>query len=408
MMGKINVSELATILVEKHGMDRREAQSFIAAMVEVIQEGIERDRQVKVKGLGTFKIVEVGARESVNVNTGERVVIESHSKLAFTPDASLKELVNKPFLQFETVVLNEGVNFDDMEAKPEEEPVVEEPAVEEPEEETAFVEEPPVVEESPVVEEPSDEEESPVVEEPSVEDESPVEEKESITPLAPLSQETPLTQEEPSEESPEEYSEEEEETEVESSSSRIQWLWIPIILLLCGLCFGIGYYVGQNQKRPQIADPNETASSHAQRVETPESPEIVISESSEANKPDEANEVKAEKPNESDAQKPAETNEPQQPVQQPSAEPESEYKKYEAMDDRVRLGAYHIIGLDHVVKVQQGETLYRISRRALGPGMECYVEVYNGISANTPLQVGQEIKIPKLKVKSAVRKKNNK
>ena len=96
-MGKIYMSELADRLAEQMGTSKRDAQQFLAAVVETIQEGVNNDKLVKIKGLGTFKVIDVDARESVNVNTGERVTIESHQKLTFTPDNAMKELVNKPF-----------------------------------------------------------------------------------------------------------------------------------------------------------------------------------------------------------------------------------------------------------------------------------------------------------------------
>ena len=113
-MGKLSIDELAAVLVEKNGLQKQTAQNFVTSIFDVIKDGIEKDRLVKVKGLGTFKVIGVDARESVNVNTGERVLIDSHSKISFTADAMMKELVNKPFSGFETVVLNEGVEFDDM------------------------------------------------------------------------------------------------------------------------------------------------------------------------------------------------------------------------------------------------------------------------------------------------------
>ncbi len=102
-MGKLNIQNLAKMLAEKKGLEIEEARRFITTLFDVIQSGIDSDRIVKVKGLGTFKIIEVDARESVNVNTGERVLIDGHSKITFTPDATMKELVNKPFSGFETV-----------------------------------------------------------------------------------------------------------------------------------------------------------------------------------------------------------------------------------------------------------------------------------------------------------------
>lgn len=112
-MGRITIQDIATTLVERHGLGKKEALAFLNVMFDTVQQGLERDRIAKVKGLGVFKIIDVEARESVNVNTGERVLIEGHQKITFTPDALMKELVNKPFSQFETVVLNEGVDFDE-------------------------------------------------------------------------------------------------------------------------------------------------------------------------------------------------------------------------------------------------------------------------------------------------------
>jgi nucleoid DNA-binding protein len=113
-MAKFGIQELATILVNKGGLSNDEAVSFVNAFFDLIQEGMNIDEIVKVKGLGTFKLVNVEARESVNVNTGERVLIDSHAKISFTPDTTMKDIVNKPFSSFETVMLNEGVTFDDM------------------------------------------------------------------------------------------------------------------------------------------------------------------------------------------------------------------------------------------------------------------------------------------------------
>ena len=107
-MGKVTIQEIASKLIAQNGLSKKEATLFINMMFETIREALERDKMVKVKGLGTFKIIDVESRESVNVNTGERVLIEGHNKITFTPDALMKELVNKPFSQFETVVLNEG------------------------------------------------------------------------------------------------------------------------------------------------------------------------------------------------------------------------------------------------------------------------------------------------------------
>ena len=138
-MGKISIQELANVLIEKKHLNKRDASLFVSAMFDIVQQRLETDKLVKVKGLGTFKIIDVEDRESVNVNTGERVLIEGHGKITYVPDALLKELVNKPFSQFETVVLNDGVDFEDVPTTSTDEPEVE-------------VDTEPIVEPEPVVE----------------------------------------------------------------------------------------------------------------------------------------------------------------------------------------------------------------------------------------------------------------
>jgi nucleoid DNA-binding protein len=168
MNEKIILPELIDKFSEKLGMNRKDAELFVKSMLDLIVEALEKEKYVKVKGLGTFKLTEVESRESVNVNTGERIEIQGHTKVSFTPDTTMKDLINKPFAHFESVVLNDGVELEDTpidniveenivnevpvieEIKPE--PIVETPApTEEP------VEEVPVTEEA-TVEEPAMEE----------------------------------------------------------------------------------------------------------------------------------------------------------------------------------------------------------------------------------------------------------
>ena len=115
MEGKVLLQDLAQSLAVKNGIQRKDAESFVKAFFETISEGILEDKIVKIKGFGTFKMIEVLDRESVNVNTGERIVIPGHSKISFTPDSELKDQVNRPFALFQTVILNEGTSLDDME-----------------------------------------------------------------------------------------------------------------------------------------------------------------------------------------------------------------------------------------------------------------------------------------------------
>lgn len=116
-MSKSNISRLAKSISSKHGLTQAEAERFISKMFEVANEGLHEDKLLKIKWLGTFKVTPVKDRESVDVNTGERIVIVGRDKISFTPDNILKEIVNKPFAQFETVVVNDGVDFSDIDEK---------------------------------------------------------------------------------------------------------------------------------------------------------------------------------------------------------------------------------------------------------------------------------------------------
>ena len=161
MNEKITLQDIVELLCLKHGMSKKNADALVRGMFDLIEEALSTEKYVKIKGLGTFKLTEVDSRESMNVNTGERIEIQGHTKISFTPDTVMKELINKPFSHFETVVLNEGVLLEDT-------PVVEE----EPKQEDTADETPEVMVEQPeVLVEPKAEtpEEVPVVEEPVLE-----------------------------------------------------------------------------------------------------------------------------------------------------------------------------------------------------------------------------------------------
>ena len=118
MNNKINIQEIVDALAERNGITKKDADTFVRSMFDLIEDALEKDRYIKVKGLGTFKLIEVDERESVNVNTGERFLIEGHSKISFIPDNSLKEVINKPFAHFETVIVNNGVDLNYIENIP--------------------------------------------------------------------------------------------------------------------------------------------------------------------------------------------------------------------------------------------------------------------------------------------------
>ena len=197
MNEKITLQDIINLLSAKHDMTKKDAELFVKTMFDLIEEALATEKYVKIKGFGTFKLTEVDARESVNVNTGERFEIQGHSKVTFTPDTTMKDLINKPFAHFETVVLNDGVELEDT---PTEEEATDAPQTLE--EAPVIVEEPPVViEEAPIVIE-----ETPiVVEETSViVEETPVVEIEETTmeEVAPEITEEPVAVEEATEEEP--------------------------------------------------------------------------------------------------------------------------------------------------------------------------------------------------------------
>ena len=457
-MGKMTIQDISKVLIERNGLGKKEAAAFANAMFDIIQQALERDRIVKVKGLGTFKIIDVDARESVNVNTGERVLIEGHDKITFVPDALMKELVNKPFSQFETVVLKDGVDFEDVEEsqdiplvefgesinlKPvilgEEKPVeipIENPIDEPPVEK--LVEEPIVnhvedpVEESVnelepeekqkpeekleaeenlepaklISEEPISEELIPeaIVTEESVSDEPALDESVSEEPVSEDLMSVESLSADPSE-TEEPYEEEtEEESPVyaweEESSDNKKW-WIAIAACLVGLIGG--YLLGSYYPLSKFTSQNDILLVYPDSVKkTDVVPEVIdtledvlepVKDSEEPVGVDEASEPESET---LEVQK-------SEPSKSPENQAEPKYEvdpaKYDAMDVRIRTGAYKIIGTERVVKVKEGENLGKIARQVLGPDMECYLEAYNGMNASTELKVGQEIKIPKLQLK---------
>lgn len=211
MNEKITLQDLVELLSEKNDMTKKNADAFLRCMFDLIEEALTNEKYVKIKGLGTFKLTEVDSRESMNVNTGERIEIQGHTKISFTPDTTMKELINKPFSHFETVILNDGVELEDtpfdIDPKVEEmademvEKIIEEPQIEvEPvvEDKVEVAEEPvvsPVVDEpipveevlESVEEEPKEVEaavvEEPEVPEPVVIEEKPVEVEEKVEPV---------------------------------------------------------------------------------------------------------------------------------------------------------------------------------------------------------------------------------
>ena len=214
MNEKITLQDLINLFSEKQGMNKKDAEVFVRTMFELIEEALATEKYVKIKGLGTFKLTEVDSRESVNVNTGERIEIQGHTKISFTPDVTMKELINKPFSHFETVVLNEGVELEDTPVETSEE-IIQEEVISE----TIIAEEPAIVEEpqpEPIVETPAEEET--IVEEPTIEEQT-IEEPISEEPIEEQTIVEESTVEEPVEEEP--ITEEPTITEVQTSEEEL-------------------------------------------------------------------------------------------------------------------------------------------------------------------------------------------
>ena len=431
-----NIKDLARFLVEKHGIKLADAELFISLMTEIINEGVHRERQVKIKGLGTFKLTSVSSRESIDVNTGERIVIEGRDKLSFAPDNAMKELVNQPFSQFETVVVNDGVELEDEykeqveETAPAEEKkeIVEEKAVEEVE----FPREEPVkpiavvsemsTETMSVKEEMQEDKVQETMSETNVSEVEQIETAQETIEIA--SDNVAKAEEETLESSPEKEDEpmitgtDSRENGIEDTenittantphkSSYMKPLvvgFVALFVVLIGtICFMFMKLCQQNEQIYNFKMEVQTLQLELlkKQYSTMKGPSKVIKPVAVAEKPAPAEEKKptpvAEKPisvtekSTSDVEKPTSVAE-----KSVSSKEEDAYEALNKSDARVRTGAYRIVGVKQVIKVKRGQTLSSISRLYLGPGMECYIEVMN---KNKELKEGDRVKIPELKRK---------
>ena len=443
------------MLTSKMGLEVAEAEAFITAMFKVVNEGLKEDKLVKIKGLGTFKLTKVSARESVDVNTGERIVIEGREKISFTPDNYMRDLVNSPFSQFETVVLSDGVDFSAIDEKyalneledesslllsNEEslETIAEEPknilsSIEEAKEALAQLnekEEEKPVEESVlsaeletenllVIEQEESNEETksqmsvPISLQLSPQQLTALNTKESVSDRGEKVEESEVLSavvenessqieeapqfvietekiEEKEETKPiEEESEEEEDTEESSSRSYVKPLLFAFLLIAClAIGAGVGYYFFQQQaKEMAVTQSPQTTNKVVVSAKKVSNPTAVVDSSQKkqaaamvdsiTKKNTQAVVVKAEQAEVKDEK------------------PVFDSKQYNK-DPSVRTGAYIIIGVEKEIEVKAGQTLYSLSRRYLGPDMECYVEAING---KKEFKAGEKMKIPTLKLK---------
>ena len=445
-MGKYTIQQLAEILVKKNGLNEKEAQDFVVAIFEIVKEGLEQDKLVKIKGFGTFKIIDIDPRASINVNTGERVLIEGHQKITFTPDAVMKEMVNRPFSQFETVILNDGVDLSEIDRtynfEPDNNTGVEESETEQDTQETqdntqdtqdtqaeVSTEKTTIVEEpEPTIVETTEEPETTIVETTEEPETTIVETTEEPEPTIVETTEEPEPPTITSEEVPareavadgpcdqEEEDDDDDDTaspdvfDDDSETSGSYWKWVVAavvcLILMAAAAYG-GYMFGleegkHQEKKSQIADyaaqlDKQTAELRKQRLanqeqalaDTSATAKKVADTSATAKKVADTSPTKKEVSATSPATQPS--------TSTPSAE--EDYSRYNTSDVRIRTGAYIIVGIDKTVTAQEGQTIGKIAQSQLGPGMSCYVEAVNGMKENTVLKKGTRIKIPKLRHK---------
>lgn len=439
-MSKVSIAELASVLMEKHGLKRTEAELFIRQFVGVINDGLKSDKSVKVKGLGTFKVQAVSARKSVDVNTGEAIVIEGRDKITFTADTVMRDLVNAPFAQFETVIVNDGVDFSEIDAKHEIDNVETQESTPVADVKPKLVEEPttaPVVESMPVVDQ------TPVVK-PTEESVSIIEEKldstveekpESImtdtqtevesqpqfiaedTPPVVVEDDSVNAKEITSVNVEETTSKEADETTNDDVDDKAKSYKNTIIILASSLAFvvvlaivGFFYMFSQLEKRDNRIEHLEAQTANmVDRMMKTHIPMSAKAEQKITPKPTKAetevniiteNEKKIEAAEKADKLKEEKVKE-KKVVEEKKPTTISAPSAYDN-DPRVRTGAYVITGIANTITVKTGQTMSSLSKTYLGPGMECYLEAVNG--GNRELKAGEKIKIPALKTKKSLKK----
>lgn len=438
-MSKFSLNTLGKLLADKSGLSQVEAELFIRKMFDVCNQGLDADKQVKIKWLGTFKVQATKDRESINVNTGERFTIEGRDKLTFTPDNILKEIVNKPFAQFETVVVNDGVDFDEIDEK-----FGEEQTEDAPEQVIDFLDEEKTATPNPEVvvigsekekeKEAEDELAKQIaieqaklerLKQAQLEQERIQKEKQEQERLEQEKLELAQQQQalkavvEPAVPASDESEEEEKEEEEESSNSHHivipRYLVVAVCLIVVALIGGMGWFafnygqmtaqrdhlamqLNQYHQAPAKKVPAKPAAaplSQEQKLRQKAMEDSIrMAKTAEAVKLAENSDeesANAEKAKQAEAKAKAEAKDKAE-EKAASKIASSQYDK----DARVRTGAYRIIGVAQTVTVGAGQTLEQISTRYLGSGMECYVEALNGTST---VKAGQKIKIPKLELK---------
>jgi len=448
-------TELARAISEKFGLSAKESESFVSTMIDIMNDALRYERQVKIKGLGTFKLLGVESRESVDVNTGKRITIGERDKITFTPDVVLRDRVNSPFSQFETFVINDDVDFSEIDNRysgdgmEEKDNAVGDNESEDVQQETMDTPavEPVVVDTVPTMAASVESEHLFAVDVDDLEQTSSSSETVEVQPVvSPIVGEHDVESEELKDEG--ETAEEKQNEEnnlnndimydeeflrknasqlntqldklndqltanIERNNMVIKLLSAFVVLLLLALGAGIYYFTHQLALRDNYIHQLETIAVGDSTVTVEE--KALTTESDSTAKAVDDNKAQPSAAPAKDAE-----SQPKAPVKEAEAQPKASASTTETTpapataekpvapkeepkvmsqydsDPRIRLGAYDIVGVATTVTVQQGQTLQSISKAHLGPGMECYVEAINGVKE---AKVGTKLKIPKLQLK---------
>ena len=401
MDGKLTVTELAQILVRESQMNQASAEAFVKAVFDIVTEAVLSDKIVKVKGLGTFKLIGVSDRESVNVNTGERILIAGHSKLSFTPDVALKNAVNRPFADFETVILNENTPIDEMERMADEgqvgDVVTEGIVGSVTEGANAGAEggidadvpqpvcEPEVVQDEVVTDQNAVSAESEVTVSQEPEESGDPVSQEPEESVEPVSQES----EESVEPEVSVKSEESVKSGIAGNGSLHGWIWACVTLCVAVGAYFLGYYRVLSGITIKI-ERQEVVTKHEEPVKpVVKKKPVVKTESSQKNVANESKDsvVSAIRDSVAAASKPA-APKPAEP------KPEVLARKYKQVEG----GDYWIVGDMGVVhEMKVGETLYKVAGKELGSQkLMPYLVVFNDFEDPNLIRIGDPIRIPKL------------
>ena len=443
-MAKVN--DFARELSEKYGLSLSDASDFIGAMFDVVNEELDdTDSSVKIKGFGTFKVSAVSARASVDVNTGERIIIDGRNKISFTPEVLLRDRVNRPFVQFETVVLNDGVDFSEIDDEMDElsDSVIEtetqgvqlsptaptDQLTDQSTNQPTPTEQPQGVQLSSTAptDQPTDQ---------SADQPTPTEQPQGVqlSPTAPTDQPSPSepaskvvnTEEhrdmarrlmapksEPIDNDNNESDEEKLANDIDESddegiviggckqrSPRMMYvLTIASFVILVSIGIGMYFLYQRIEEKNHVIDRLETRLYAQQDTVVAVEPQCVVSDtiaSNDALKAADAHTAENIKKEKKDSVRASNSKAATGSTAVMSAAPTATTPSDYNYDVRVRTGAYIIVGVAKVVTVQPGQSLASISKAYLGEGMECYVEVLNNCHT---VKAGDKLKIPEVKLK---------